>query len=398
MTVMLLYALLPLFWLLVNSSKTQGALFSTFGLWFGGPFALCSNIHQTLTYDNGIFVRWFGNTLLYVVVGAGGATFLATLAGYGLAKYDFPGKRGVFAVVLGAVAVPGTALAVPTFLLFTELGLTNTPWAVIIPSLISPFGLYLIWVYAQDAVPAELLEAARIDGAGEIRTFFTISLRLLTPGIVTVLLFAVVATWNNYFLPLIMLSTAAVVPADGRPQPVERSSRHGRRPGDLQPRHHRVAAHHHPDRDRLPVHAALLAVRSGRRKRQGVTGTAPAPDPCRGNGPRPRSISDHDHAEPSTTKWKARQCTRSPERQQRREPALADGGRHGVDRRRRPRADRRAGRLQQRQQLQQPRRRRYGEREQHDGRRHRRVRHRRRAAEDVHDHRVGVGPAGRQAS
>jgi multiple sugar transport system permease protein len=206
MTVMLLYAVLPLFWLVVNSTKTQRSLFTTFGLWFGGPFVLWSNIHQVLTYDNGIFVRWLGNTLLYVVVGAGGATFLATLAGYGLAKYRFPGKRAVFAVVLAAVAVPGTALAVPTFLFFSDLHLTNTPWAVIVPSLVSPFGLYLIWVYAQDAVPGELLDAARIDGAGEYRTFFRISLRLLAPGVVTVLLFTIVATWNNYFLPLIMLS------------------------------------------------------------------------------------------------------------------------------------------------------------------------------------------------
>jgi multiple sugar transport system permease protein len=207
MTVMLAYALLPLFWLLVNSAKTQRALFTTFGLWFGGKFALWANIHQTLTYDNGIFLRWLENTLFYVLAGAGGATFLATLAGYGLAKYDFPGKRAVFVVVLGAVAVPGAALAVPTFLLFSRLHLTNTPWSIIIPSLVSPFGLYLIWVYAQDAVPAELLEAARIDGAGELRTFCTVSLRLLTPGMATVALFTVVATWNNYFLPLIMLSS-----------------------------------------------------------------------------------------------------------------------------------------------------------------------------------------------
>jgi multiple sugar transport system permease protein len=206
MTVMLVYALLPLFWLVVNASKTQGALFSTFGLWFGGKFALWSNIHQVFTYDDGIFLRWFENTVLYTVAGAGGATLLATLAGYGMAKYDFPGKRLVFAVVLGAVAVPGTALAVPTFLLFTDLHLTNTPWAVIVPSLVSPLGLYLIWVYASEAVPTELLEAARIDGAGEFRTFFVISSRLLTPGMVTVLLFTVVTTWNNYFLPLIMLS------------------------------------------------------------------------------------------------------------------------------------------------------------------------------------------------
>ena len=206
MTVMLLYAVLPLFWLVVNSTKSQTALFSTFGLWFGGKFALWSNIHQVFTYDNGIFVRWFANTVLYVVAGAGGATLLATLAGYGLAKYDFPGKRAVFAVVLGAVAVPGTALAVPTFLLFSKLHLTNTPWAVIVPSLVSPLGLYLIWVYAAEAVPTEILEAARIDGAGEFRTFLVISSRLLGPGMVTVALFTVVATWNNYFLPLIMLS------------------------------------------------------------------------------------------------------------------------------------------------------------------------------------------------
>ena len=206
MTLMLIYSLVPLFWLLVNSTKTQSALLSSFGLWFSGPFALFDNIAATLTYNDGVFVRWFANTLLYVVVCAGGATFLATLGGYGLAKFNFPGKRAIFAVVLGAVAIPGTALAVPTFLMFSQMGLTNTPWAVILPSLISPFGLYLIWTYALDAVPMEMLEAARMDGASELRTFFTISLRLLAPGLVTVLLFTVVNTWSNYFLPLIMLS------------------------------------------------------------------------------------------------------------------------------------------------------------------------------------------------
>ena len=130
---------------------------------------------------------------------------LATVGGYGLAKYDFPGRRAVFATVIGAVAVPGTALAVPTFLMFSKMGLTNTPWSVIIPSLISPFGLYLMWTFAEESVPKEILEAARVDGAGELRTFLQISLRLLAPGMVTVLLFTMVATWNNYFLPLIML-------------------------------------------------------------------------------------------------------------------------------------------------------------------------------------------------
>jgi len=208
----LLYSLLPLFWLLVNASKTESNLFSTQGLWFGGHFALFDNIRATFSYDNGAFLRWFGNTLLYVVLGAGGATVLATLGGYGLAKFEFPGKKGVLALVLGAVAVPTTALAVPTFLMFSKLQLTDTPWAVIIPSLVNPFGLYLMWIYARDAIPSELLEAARVDGAREWRVFFSISLRLLRPGMVTVLLFAVVATWNNYFLPLIMLSQSTWYP------------------------------------------------------------------------------------------------------------------------------------------------------------------------------------------
>nr|BFE60544.1 carbohydrate ABC transporter permease [Dactylosporangium thailandense] len=203
--VMLVYALLPLAWLLVNATKTQPDLLSTFGLWFGHGFALFDNIADTFTYDGGIFTRWLLNTLLYVVAGAGGATLLAALAGYGLAKFDFPGRRGVFAVVIGAVAVPGTALAVPTFLMFSNLGLTDTPWSIVIPSLVSPFGLYLMWTFAADAVPDELLESARVDGAGEFRTFFRIAAPLLAPGTVTVLLFNVVATWNNYFLPLVML-------------------------------------------------------------------------------------------------------------------------------------------------------------------------------------------------
>lgn len=212
MLLYLVYTLVPLVWLIVSATKTQEDLFSSPGLWFGDSFAFFSNIKDTLTYNDGIYLRWLGNTLLYVVVGAGGATLLATAAGYGLAKYRFPGRRAVFAVVIGAVAVPGTALAVPTFLMFSNMGLTNTVWAIIIPSLISPFGLYLMWVYAGDAVPQELLEAARIDGAGEVRIFFTVALRLLAPGVVTVLLFAVVSTWNNYFLPLIMLSEPKLYP------------------------------------------------------------------------------------------------------------------------------------------------------------------------------------------
>jgi multiple sugar transport system permease protein len=204
--VLLGYFLLPLYWLAVASTKDVSQLFHSFGLWFaGGGFNLVDNIRQVARYQDGVYLRWLANTTLYAVVSSGGAALLATAGGYGFAKFDFPGKKLLFNVVLGAIMVPSTALAVPTYLLFSRVGLIDTPFAIILPSLLSPLGLYLMRIYAADAVPDELLDAARVDGAGEFRIFTRIGLRLLMPGVVTVLLFTLVATWNNYFLPLIML-------------------------------------------------------------------------------------------------------------------------------------------------------------------------------------------------
>lgn len=212
MLALLIYFLLPLFWLLVASTKTTSDLFSSFGLWFAGDFSLLSNIREIFTRDGGVYGRWMLNTLFYSVVSAGGAAFLAALGGYGFAKFRFRGNNAMFGLVLGSIMVPTTALAIPTYLLFSKVGLVNTPWAIILPSLVSPFGLYLMRIYAQDAIPDSLIEAGRIDGAGELRIFFTLALRSLAPGIVTVLLFTLVATWNNYFLPLIMLNDPDLYP------------------------------------------------------------------------------------------------------------------------------------------------------------------------------------------
>jgi multiple sugar transport system permease protein len=209
---LLAYFLLPLVWLLINSTKSTTGLFESFGLWFASDFHLFENVRDTLTYQGGIYSRWFLNTVLYAVAGAGGAALLAALGGYGVAKFDFPGRRLLLAGVLGAVMVPATALAIPTYLLLSSVELVDTPFAVIIPSLASPFGLYLMWIYAAAAVPDELLEAARIDGAGELRIFWSVAMRLLAPGFVTVLLFQLVHVWNNYFLPLIVLNDPAWYP------------------------------------------------------------------------------------------------------------------------------------------------------------------------------------------
>jgi multiple sugar transport system permease protein len=206
------YFVLPLIWLLIASTKDNTGLFTSFGFGFAGQFHLWDNLVALFSTRSGVFAIWGWNTILYSVVSGVGAAALATAAGYAFAKYDFPGKKFWFAVVLGAIMVPTTALAIPTYLLFSGASLTNTVWAVILPSLVSPFGVFLMRVYAEDAIPDSLIEAARLDGAGEFRIFAQIGVRLLGPGIVTVLLFALVATWNNYFLPLIMLTDPSLFP------------------------------------------------------------------------------------------------------------------------------------------------------------------------------------------
>jgi multiple sugar transport system permease protein len=209
MLAFLAYFLLPLFWLFVASTKSPGDLFSSFGLWFAGDFHLWQNIRDLFavrTLDGGTYLVWMRNSALYSVTSAVAAALFATAAGYGFAKFRFRGREPLFLFVLGSVMVPTTALAVPTFLLFSKVGLTNNPLSIILPSAVSPFGVYLMRIYAESAVPSDLIEAARLDGAGELRIFRSIAFRLLAPGFVTVMIFAFVATWNNYFLPLIMLS------------------------------------------------------------------------------------------------------------------------------------------------------------------------------------------------
>ena len=207
-----IYFLLPFFWLIVSSTKSTSDLFGTFGLWFAPNFQLWSNLQQLFTYDDSIYVRWLLNTLLYAGVGSVLATFLAAMAGYALAKYVFKGRNAVFSIILGAILVPGTVLALPLYLMMSQVGLTNTYWSVLLPSIVSPFGVYLSRIYAASSIPDELLEAARMDGAGEFRTFITVAMRLMTPALVTILLFQFVAIWNNYFLPLIMLSNEKLFP------------------------------------------------------------------------------------------------------------------------------------------------------------------------------------------
>ena len=205
------YFLVPIWWLFVASTKYRSQFTTTNPLWFG-DFTLFENIANLATYRDGVFFRWMLNSILYAGAGALLATLFATMAGYAIAKYAFRGREAAFNIILGGVLVPATALALPLFLLFSQIGATNTFWSVFLPSLVSPFGVYLARIYASSSVPDELLEAARLDGAGEVRTFFTVATRLMAPAMVTMFLFQFVSIWNNFFLPLIMLRDEDLFP------------------------------------------------------------------------------------------------------------------------------------------------------------------------------------------
>jgi len=198
------YCLFPVAWVVVAATKSQAELFNTLTL--APSDALWRNIVDLTEYDGGIYWRWMANTALYAGVGALASAALSGLTGYTLAKFTFPGRTVMFNILLAGVLVPGITLAIPQYLLLAEVGLTNSYWSVLLPSIISPFGIYLARIYAAAAVPDALLEAARTDGAGEVRVFASIAAPVMRPGLVTVFLFQFVAIWNNFLLPFIMLS------------------------------------------------------------------------------------------------------------------------------------------------------------------------------------------------
>lgn len=212
MLLLLIYFLIPLFWLVVSATKTNGDLFATFGLWFSSDFNLWNNLQGTFTYDGGIFLVWLWNSTYYSVCSSLGASLIATFGGYAFAKFHFPGRNLLFALILGAIMIPNTALVVPLYLLMSKVGLVNTPWAIILPSLVTPFGLFLMRVYAEQAISDDLLDAGRVDGAGEWLLFWRVALRILAPGFVTVLLLTFVGTWNNFFLPQLLISDPTYYP------------------------------------------------------------------------------------------------------------------------------------------------------------------------------------------
>jgi multiple sugar transport system permease protein len=200
------YCLMPVLWVFIAATKGPRDLFTSFSFWpsFNGGFAY--NVTHLLSFRDGIFWRWALNSLLYAGVGAILSVVVSVTAGYALAKYRFPGRETMFRAILAGVLVPQITLAVPQYLLMSKLGLVNSYWSVLLPSIISPYGIYLSRIYASAVVADDMLEAGRIDGAGEYRLAWSIGLPPMVPGMVTIFLLQFVAIWNNFLLPFIMIS------------------------------------------------------------------------------------------------------------------------------------------------------------------------------------------------
>jgi multiple sugar transport system permease protein len=203
------FTLIPIWWIFVSSTKTGPNLNNSFGFWFARPFVLWENLKNVFANkEDGSFLQWMENSALYAGIGAIGATVLSSMAGYGFARFNFRGRTALFLLVMAALLIPIAAFAVPLYLVYAKVHLDSTIPGIVIPFMISPVSVYLMRVYAGGSVPAELIDAARLDGAGEAKIFVRVAVPLMVPALVTVFLLNFVAAWNNYFLPFIINNSA----------------------------------------------------------------------------------------------------------------------------------------------------------------------------------------------
>ncbi|WP_439564583.1 carbohydrate ABC transporter permease [Microcella sp.] len=199
------FFIIPIIWLLLAPAKTAQQLYFENPLSVGTLETFVANWNQLIGFQDGLFFQWMGNSVLY-----SGAALVITLvvsipAGYALAVSSFRLRRPLLITTLIVMLIPGTALVLPIFLELSAFKLIGSPLAVILPSAFFPFGVYLTYIYFSTNMSKDLLDAARIDGAGELLVFARIALPLATPVVALVGFFSVVGTWNNYFLPFLVV-------------------------------------------------------------------------------------------------------------------------------------------------------------------------------------------------
>jgi multiple sugar transport system permease protein len=199
----LLVMLVPFIWMLLSSLKPEAELQRVPPTWW--PEAPSLGNYREL-FDRLDFPRFFANSTLVAGAVTAGNLIFCSMVGYALAKLDFAGKRLLFGLVLGMLMVPGVVTFVPLFVLVSNLGLVNTYPGLILPFLVTPLGVFLMRQFIS-GLPDELIEAARIDGAGEWRIFSRVILPLCGPALATLGILTFLSSWNNFLWPLVVAQT-----------------------------------------------------------------------------------------------------------------------------------------------------------------------------------------------
>lgn len=210
MVILALFFIFPFYWLVIGTTKNVSQLFQK-SLLPGVPSHFLENVRGVFTYENGVYLKWLANSCLYAFVGAFAAIFIACMSGFAFRRYNFYGKKILFILILGFAMVPIYATTLPLFMLFRDLGLINSRLAVMLPSFVNVFAVYMMVSY-WNQVSEEVFNAAQIDGANDLRIFFQIGLPNIIPGFITQFLLSFVSIWNNFFLPLVVLNSRVKMP------------------------------------------------------------------------------------------------------------------------------------------------------------------------------------------
>src|SRR5215471_8188726 len=203
---------IPILWLILAPTKADGALVASSPLSFGSVRQIALAWDHLDAFGDHIYRTWIGNSLLYALSATAIVLATAIPAGYGLALGSFPGRRIVLTLTLVVMIMPAAALVLPIFLELNSLHLIGNVLSVILPFAFFPFGVYLAYLYYATAIPRDLLDAARVDGAGEWQTFRRVALPLAKPILALVFFFSFVADWNNFFLPYAVLANSSQYP------------------------------------------------------------------------------------------------------------------------------------------------------------------------------------------
>jgi len=204
-----LLSIIPMIWLIIAPSKTAPQLNNDPPFSFGSFENYVIAWQNLLTFQDGIIVQWLVNSVVYTLLIVAISCVTALLAGYAIAATAIPFKRTMLITTLIAMIVPPVALVLPLFIQISQLGLYDTPTAVILTSSFYPFGVFLAYIYFTTSIPHDIYEAARVDGAGEFKTFFLIALPLSRGLFGMLAFFSFSAAWVNYFLPYVLLGSAA---------------------------------------------------------------------------------------------------------------------------------------------------------------------------------------------